>query len=809
MEIQGVDEKGYIVSAKFSDFAKENTQEGETFGGVGSTPAHARYYKGDQVREVDLRDLAGQAGLKQVKFNFDLKMAKEQGLVSEQGIDQSVAYNIERIRSDDGRRQYLKDKGMTNTFNNGDDYYQTANGWIKPVNNRDGFDLSDLTRMGAKAGRDLGAAAGAIATGIGAAATGGMAIPFVAAASGVGAAAGEMAQRGVDKLIGAEAAKYNAKMSGSEEIANLSQDVAVGAVTGALGQVASRGLGYVAQKGAKGISNAVARIGNEKATEWTAKVASRQEASYLQSTLPGKWLQNAGSAEEARAMELLKGSLQPGKNSDAVMQGVAEAKTELALGKAKRTQDVVETGRLENQQKELRDFAKARLLEKEAKDAELNAAQLSFDKTLPDREAAYRSDKIQNAKDVFSGHADDMETIFSPLSDSNQSLMAAAKVEKSVLDNLEKSTKVIINRGDKGRALNIDEASLQDFTTSTMNKQADEVGAYADRQAFGAFNFVRAPSEREKEFLGTEVKAAISNIEKVAGQMGDKEAKGILGSLARLKNATDGHNDLNTEDTGFIFRKFLGESREYSGLDTLPPSVHESIRNLNNSLFFYAEGFSKNPRALGAAYHAQSKVLDVKDLLRQEIHQQDGGIEFLVSHLEDMGKVGGDTTGIASSRVASMWHLKSQLDGTPSKAWSLMNDVDRAQFGALDAVRKADELVPKKPMAAPTEEGLLMGLARHGVAGAVASLAGSIGGPVAAMTTYGMVAGGLKKGAVGKTAKVLGKAGGMTVKSISKTAANARVQNIAGAQVLRKMTGAEEYMGKKLQNFTNSGDTNE
>lgn len=813
MELQGLDENGQIVKARFDDFAKDNAQDGEVFAGVGSTPAHIRYRKGDQFREIDSRELASQAGIKQVQFNFDTKMAKEMNLL-QSDVNSGVAYNLERIRSDVGRREYLVGKGRAGVFNNGDDYFAVENGYVKALNNEDGFDWSDVARLGAKAGRDIGAIAGVAAVGAGAAATGGAALVAVGAAGAGGAAIGEMGQRLFDKAIGADAAKYNAKLSGAEEVVGAATDVGAGALQAVGGQFASKAIGFAGMKAAQGAAQITEKIGSEKAAAWTANVAARRESGYLASQMPGKWLQSAGSAEEAKAMSILKESSLPGKSTESIKKGISEAK-ELTSGKMKVPTDPSKEA-TDIDQAQLQQIFKNKTAQQEAQKAEQEAADEFSKSTLAEREESFKQDQIQTAKDVFSGaHGELIDKVFSPTVTQNEAAVAAAKVESSFVKSLSKNTGVKIETDSSGRAIRVDDESLVRFTTKKIEQEVDAVASNADKSATFGFDFLRAPTEHEKAFLSGELKNAIGSAEKIAGTMSDKEASGVIGTITRLKNAIDGHTNLTNEDATHAIRQFIKDSREYASMGNLPPSVHNMLENANNAVFAYATENSKQPMMLDMAYAAQSKVLDMKKLIRNEIHGQDGGVEFLVKHLNDMSRIGGDPSGEVASEVAGLWHMKLKLSGgDSSKAFSLMNDKSRLQYSALDAVKNHGTLVPKKASidTAPAEESLMSSIAKHGfataVSGAATTAATAVAGPAGMLITAPVYKGALNmasKEGMKKAGSATAKALTNTAKALAKPVGNNRTQGVLAAKAIREATGAEEFMANKLQNFTKSG----
>lgn len=336
MEIEVTNKKGERVSKNYGDITKLISESsGMDFAGIGSQPTTAKFR--DKItgkeKEMDLREVVSSYGYKDVQFKFDPKKAKDQGLLQESGEMSEHAYNLERIRSDKGRMMYLKDKGFDSVINDGDDYYGVRGGKMVAINNKLGFDTSDVFRLLAHGGRDLGAGVAVAATGVGAAATGGAALALAGAAGAGGAVAGEYAQRGLDSLMGKDFSKYNNEASFSEEALAIGKDALIGA-TGAIGgQFINKGIGALATAGAKGVAQVAGKVGF--AEEFTKNVALKTEAGYLASKLPQGWMSKTATSEEAVALDLLKGSANKGVGTTEREAMLGEAKGTLASGSAK------------------------------------------------------------------------------------------------------------------------------------------------------------------------------------------------------------------------------------------------------------------------------------------------------------------------------------------------------------------------------------------------------------------------------------------------------------------------------------------
>lgn len=805
MELQGVDSNGKLVKARFDEFAKDNTGESEVFAGVGSTPAHARYRntKTNEIREADLRLLAEQGGLSKVRFKFDPEMAKEMGFINKNSVDTGMAYVVERIRSDNGKNQYLKDKGYVNIFNDGDDFYQAKDGYITPINNVDGIDRSDFMRIAAHAGRDVGAASAAIATGIGSAATGGAALLGIGAATAAGAAGGEMVQRGVDKLIGSDADKYNSRMDLGDEALGVAKDAAVGAVTGIVGQGATA-VGYKAlAAGSKAASGIAEKAGVEAASKWFGDYAAKKEAGYVAASMPGGWLNSAKTAEEAKAIEIMKDTMQPGKTIEAVKEGTKLAQGELALGRAKESGNQAAAQSAEFSQNTLRELFKqneeARMLEQSKNIMEKNV----FDAGRAQRVSAYREDAREKVKEVFGGkYGKEVDEILSPETSKAVADRHVAQIEKEFFTDIKNSTGVKIGYEKSTGGFDVNEASLIDWTSKMINDKADKVGMNADHYAQAGLKFAKVPSDQEKGTLLSLLDKAAETVRTAGSDIGSKASVDTASVIENLSKVISKQSPVNTDDTTFAIRQFMKQAREVAGDGSIPPSVHSAMKNVSNLVFGYAESGSANLRALDAAYTLHNKAIDSKELLRDAIYSDKGGINFVVGHFDDLCRTAGDYNGVESSAIAKMWYLKSKVDGNVDKeAFNLMNDVDRMQVGSLEALQKHADWVPRMTEA-EANGGLVRNIATKAVAGTVGVIAAKIS-PAMAPAAYHATEETLKevtKNGILKTAKDVTVKAAASAKNAAQTPVAKRTAKYYGIE-----TGAD-WVKDKLQNYTSSSD---
>lgn len=672
MELRGFSEDGKPVKTSVFDLAEGLRQGGETVK-MGRSPTHFVYssMRTGESREVDLQEVAQASGIGGVQFHFDPKAAAERGMMVERDIDQGIAYNLERIKRDEDRAKYLADKGFKNVFNSGDDFYELLdNGKFAPINNKDGFDLSDLTRLGAHAGRDLGAGVATTAAVGGSGVTGGATLAAAGAAGAAGATVGEAAHRMVDKAVGAEADRYNRELSTEDELAEGGKTALIGAAAGVAQPVLNSG-------GALLKENVAAPLARRFLGEWGATQAAKAEASAAAARLPQGYMSKFATAEEAAAMDAITAGKQALKDGVLDAEGLrkvtGEAK-EIARGSAKapmNPDDEVQAGL--RTQFESRTLEQARVLhaQKQA-GAEAEAAAA---KAEAQRVEVWK----EKATEQFAAHKKDLETIFDEKSDMQGAVAARDRIVQKTLDDVTKGTGIKIERDAAGKAAGLDTSSLQTFvakeTDTVFSRATSHLGDVRDAPGFVA----RVPSDRVKGATTEAIRGEIGEIGKIHPEL--REA--VRGFVDAVANHGAPNADANAVDDAI--REIHRNALKAMDFPDVPARRLQALGNVLRAVEKYDVAAAGQKGADNVShYHSVFNQLAFLKQTGARGVKTPEAMSGQVRLLRELSiQTGGDTT----ERLRNVLHLDSVLQGAESPFGDLVSPAGRDHIGALAFIR--------------------------------------------------------------------------------------------------------------------------
>lgn len=768
MELKGISPEGDAVKATIPEFIEKMQKPMESYS-FGHSPTQVIYTdrSTNAQRTVDLQEVAQAAGIRNVSFHFDVKQAKDAGLYEERDIDQSVAYNLERIKTDGQRLQYLKDKGYANPLRNGDDFYTYENGKIYPINNKGGFDLSDFVRMGAHAGRDIGAALGATAA-VGGAAVG--AVPTLgtsvvagvagAAAAGVaGGVTGEAMQRVGDKLLGAEADKYNQNLTGTEEGMALAGDAAMSGIAGAAQPLMALG-GAALKTGV--IAPALEKLGGE----WAAGQAAKLQAQGALARMPQGYMQRFATEEQMSAQAMLNDGMSLLKDKALSAEGMnavtAEAKA-LASGAAKPVPDAAEELFFQQglrQKFESQTIQQAKSAQYDRMFADAQAAAGEADK------AAFIEKQKQHAFDFFgkSGLKKDLETIFDAGADIDASRAAQQRVVAGSVQRFASSIGVKLEKSLDGEVVGFESASFKRFA----DRQFDEVFGHANdvlnsQRASAAF-FNRTPDGGLKGVVSKEINASVGALDAAA-------YSGTLRPAAReLVEAIAEHGPGQTDRIRAAAEAFQSLAVDVADNTRVTAKTREAMAAITRSLQKYELGSTDAPAAVNGYYAGLNKLVEVKSIfgVNRGAHTPDV-FERVVVGAAELSKTVGDHDASLVRPLIEASHLDQILTGEANANpvfRAMLNPAAREKMDSLQFVREFGAATGKDRLASGTDQQKRL----------VAAVGGGIIGKMTGMgfaegAAAGYVSGNALPGNVSQGLKMLGRAGETTKAVLGKSAA--------------------------------------
>jgi len=686
MEISGVNSEGKVVRASVQELGEKLKQKGEDMT-YGSSPTHVVYsdrFTGKQ-REVDLQEVSQASGLKSVDFHLDIEQARKAGAYEDKDIDQATAYNLERIKSNTQRQQYLADKGHKpgTVFKDGDDYYSFVNGKLSPINNRPGFDVSDLTRMAAHAGRDIGATIGSVAAigggAVAAVPSGGTSIVAAAALSGgaamVAGSLGEEAQRAADRIAGNDAAKYNARMGVVEELQSRGQDALVAGVAGVAQPFMNAATAKLGQ-------NIVAPIVKNMG-DWGKTAAAKLEmAGAMALRMPQGWGQKfasegtmAASSAMAEGRDMLtKGTLKPGEAE----QVTRESLEMLSPGRAKPPAKIA-AGQAE--QAAMRSQYESATIQK-AKERSINelSAQAAA-KAEADAAAASIAKNQQTSQVVFAEHKKDIEVLFDPEASLDTATAAQRKIVTATAQKAAKSYGMKLDtEAVTGLPTGFEQESFDNFVQKQygliFDGAADSLNASRQAHMF----LQKAAPDAVKQETSTAMRTVINNFDP---SIMNGELKGAAKSVLE---AIEGHNEHNTTPLRDAVEIFHNLSAKV-GDAPMPGKSREALDTFNGSLHVLEVGSTYHPDVVNGYYAGLNKLMETKGILAKNRGAQTPELfEKVTRQLDQLARTTFDHEGASTQNLINAVHMQDILAGSKQTIADMLSPDSRVNMKALEFV---------------------------------------------------------------------------------------------------------------------------
>lgn len=805
MELRGVDENGNFVKAPIKDFAEKMRKPVETVS-MGGSPTSFVYTDRTtgQTREVDLQETAQAVGIRNVQFHFDPKQARESGFLGDRDIDKGVAYNLERIKTEPLRLEYLRDKGFQNVVKNGDDYFAFDGGRMFPINNREGLDLSDFARLGATAGRDVGAGAAATAAiGGSAIATGGLGlaggIAVAAAAGAAGGVAGETAQRAIDSLVGADAAKYNRRLSVGEEVEEVGKSALIGGIGGAAQPLLAAGGAKLAEKA---VAPAMEFVAERAGSEFLANQAAKMQANALMTRLPQGAMSRFASAEEASTMAMLNEgkALLKDKSIDAGMMKriTGEGAELLAPGAAKPARDAAEEHFIQaglRKQYETSAIREAREMAVRTAEAEVREKE-----AVAAREGLVEAWKGK-AETSFPTFKKELETIFNPETSLDTSKAAQEKIVASQAKNFSSATGIKLERDPAtNQVLGLDSTSFKQFVGKQVDNVLTESGEYLNslRTTKGFLN--KLPDDRMKGSL-------IQSINQTLAVTDDAASRAALQDLKEqvVRHGSDMTGD-GLRPLNDAFTNVAAMHRAIVDNPSLKRSTRTAFDWLDVAMREYDTASSTAPDIVSTFYAGHNKAVEMKILIADSKGAyNDEVFDNVVRGLDQLTRTTGDSAGSFTRPLVEAVHMDHILSrgNAASPVVDMLTPAAREHMNALAFVKNYEHYGKK---VIPTESSESKQAKRFGAGALNAGLAMVRGGDVSDAFIAGYLGGGilqsgkaqLVKKAAGKAAGAIsGAVKGAGKKAIEKTAAAA--ESKIGRKVRQSVPGVSSAMVAESQ----------
>jgi hypothetical protein len=759
MEISGYNEQGKLVKAEVSYFAADNAQEGETFAGFGSSMNHVRYknQEGKVTREVNVQEMATQGGLRDVavKFNPNSETYKKWKKDPREGIDQGVAYGVDRLGSDEAKKSYLSEKGYTNFFQDGDDFYSINDGNITPINNKPGIDLADLTRLTAKAGRDLVGGAAASASVLSSGLTGPIGILGAATAGATGAVGGETLQRMADDFIDPSINKARVMSGGAAgELQSAGMDVGAGAIGGVMDLGLSKIPG--AFRAAKSGAEEAYSLAKNAAADFIGLGVKKE--SGLARQIPNA-TKEARSVAEVEAQSLLKNTSRPNTVSKVEKQA-----SEIAKGRAKPTGESV----VDSQQNEMLTQAMAQRdaaakTAQEAEEGMLNIANLE----KSEMQSTYRIGHEKNAKEALADTNVDVEEIFKQGGKKSAANKEILKVEAMLEKQVGKGKDKITFTKDPitGRITGVDADSVLLKTANHLEETASELSRKVDQTLSSALKFKSAPDINDSAKADNVITAAIKKADKALWIGSDGTA--VKTVLNQAKDVVSSHSlAADPEDVAEGMIAVLSQIRTMSADSTIPSSARRALADTSDALFTSVQNVT--PAKLWAqARNEHLQSITMQEFLKSNKYKESEHLFQTLEHLDKAaGIIGRDKS--ETSKLAFLHALPGILEGaTDSTLKSMMGEAEKRTAKTLVGVRNLEKLGVNKV----DDEGTLSKILK----------------PFEKFTT------------VSATKKALEVAGGAMANSKITAGAKAVGKTAIKASEVRAAAGAEESLANKIK----------
>lgn len=695
MELRGVDGNGKAVSASVTDLANKVKRPTEDMQ-MGSSPTSYVYRdRGtNETREVDLQEVAQASGIANVQFHFDPKAARSKGLIQNAEVDQGVAYNLERIKTDEGRAKYLADMGYSQVLRDGDDYYSIANGKFVPINNKLGLDLSDVVRMGASAGRDVGAAIATTAAVGSGAATGGATLAAAGAAGAFGATIGEAAQRGVDKLVGAAADKYNRDLSLSEEATAAGKTALVGAAQG-VAQPLLAAAGVVAKENV--VAPLLERGAKTFSSDWMAAQAAKTKSSALLARMPGGYMAGFASAEEAAANDAIRSTLNrsgemlakkeiTGQEALAVAN---EAKQAVASGAAKpSTEEAIAREAEAVAQGSMRSAWQSQALQQAEQNSAKRKVEQQAQAEIDDALRAKNVEFQERARDAFADKKKELEHIFNPDGDVQTAISSQRSIVADRAGRMARSAGVKLETDPvSNQVIGFESGSLDKFLGKKINEVTDVTQEYVQalRRTDGLLDM--APPDAVRGQTVRQIQSAIS------GLGNNPEHKEVAMTL--LKEIRD--FGVKTTDKGALTDAMEGVIKaQHAILDdpSTPRSVVRAFQDIFNATEVFDTASAKSRDLARALYQTNNKLAEIKNELRvngtvfESVEKEK--FNNILTGLVDLNKVSGDPTATRTRPLFEALHMDHLLRSgpeTPSPYRSFLSPDARDKMDVLQYIK--------------------------------------------------------------------------------------------------------------------------
>lgn len=685
MEFEAIKD-GKVVRTSFDKLANAGKIEGEKFVGLGSAPYEATYQDPERgtTRNVDLRQLAQASGLESVNFKFDRDKAVEQGFMAKEAkVDQGDVYNLERIKSEAGRMQYLTDKGFTGIVKSGEGYYGTKNGSIVPINATVGIGLDDVTRIGAHAGRDVGAAIGATAAVGAGIATGGLALAAGAASGAAGGVAGEAVQRLGDKVFGAEADKYNKQLGFAEEAKGVAVDGAVGAASFVGGQAIGRAGAALKGAAAKGLEAGAEKaraLGANAVAEWGEGVAAKAQMSVVEQRLPGGAFSRFSSEENAAAQQLISAGNQKGitagtrKEAAQAAEGIIDGslrKGATASAEEQAMQAQLREGHEQIAKRAAQEAEKAKLTSLVGKTGR-DEATVVFEERMKDR-----------AKEVFPQFGKELDEVFAEKGSKEAADAARGKVESHIVDSFTKATGLKLEKDTAGKPVGIDQDSMRSFVSEKVT------------QTFGdAEDFIRSakakiapgdviPDSAIKQEVTSQLNATIGAVKDALPLEVREQTKKVIAAIN--KHADNKESRLALLDATDALEDSIRKNYGSGGVGK--NTADDALTQLEEQLAKYHASSTSNVDGLEVALNVQKKYMSLKKMRADGVFDADGGTAAFMDEMKTLARVTGDDRASGITQSITALDMESTLRGKASPFRDLLEPGEREFADAFQFIR--------------------------------------------------------------------------------------------------------------------------
>lgn len=699
---------GKVENLSYKQMLGETLTKDEQFVGFGSTPdsAKVRNTQDNSFYEVNLRDAMQNTGFQGVQYKPSVEDAKELGKLSYSKVDSGVVYNINRIHNVEDKKLFLRDKGFSDTFTDGEDWYGMKDGYMQSITNSTGLGKMDAlgiwaTKQAASAGAVIGSTAAVIASGVGATATGGAALPIAAVAGATGAVAGETVQRGIESAFGVEASKYNKNLSSSEEAVEMAKTAGEGAIGGVVGQVGGALLGK-AVSGLAGAGKAMMPAGTA-AEEWFGKAQAKAQLSYMEQQLPSGFAQRFGSAEEATAMDMIKSGSQKGLASEeriANIQNVQGKTVENSMQERLAPGAMKDSMRSASEALEAQNQLKARTIYKQDQALKAKEAEEAFKVNRFKEELS--ADKLDEhkgyfesvAREVFENQSKAVEDVLGQTKDFEKGYK---QITNNVYKNLKSKGVKVDFDVTTGEAVGLEQDSVNKFVTKKfdlINKNAKD---YTEKARQG-FEYSQKPTNAVQGMTA-------ETLDKIIGKASNPELKV---ELMKVKDAVKAHADDNAEAVKNVFDGF--HEYVYGQMETMTSKDTARLVDAQNAMMNYEMHAANNLGAFSKYAHVQSSATEAMKLKNDGIFADNIAYHLnVLSDIENMAENGA----LHTKEVADVLHLQDMMLGKNKSEFR--PHLSSTQVKEHDAL--AYVMMQKSNYKAPSEDASITRAAIIGAAG--------------------------------------------------------------------------------------------